>query len=538
LKEIITSKYNRYLLAGLALTVLCAWFSKGFYYPDERYQVLEFCNFKMGNPAAVLPWEFFMKVRAALLPVIAFVFATILNLVGLYNQITLAFVLRLFAGITAWFITCRFCLLLLSKFKTQGGKVVLIVMSLFLWFMPFLMVRFTVENVSGIVFLYGLYPILIINKQTANIFQRYLIAGLWFGITLFIRVQMVFAIAGFVAWLIFIRKTKWKNIVAIGISIVAAIGLNVLIDRWFYGSWVFTPYNYYYANVVKHVAADFGVRPFWFYFSEFITKGFPVISVLLLLLFIIGAFKNPKTPLLWIFIPFFLAHCLVEHKELRFLFPMTFIFIYIASQGFDYLLTIKTYQKFHKYVFIILILLCVPLLAYRTFIPAPISPIQSFVLPPEMELSNYYSKVGPHDSIMKYYKLAYEKYGRVYQYALTNYANMLIRDNDTDDAIPVYSSAITYYPHYLLSYFQLFSIYNSRHYEDKTDELAILFLKTYDKNPAQMYRDSNTTDSTIRDNCNHLLQYSVKCELSYSMKKKDTATYLDAYRRMQDLHMN
>jgi len=394
MNEIIHSKYARFFFAGLILTILCAWFSMGAYYYDEHFQVLEFCSYKMGTAVPnsySLPWEFFDKIRPSLLPDIAYVFGKILDWCSLYNPFTLAFLLRLFSGVSAWFIACRFCLLFLPRFKSLKGGKLLVLMSLFLWFIPFLTVRFTVENISGIILLYGIYSILSINEKTKNTFVRYIIAGFLFGIALFIRVQIAFAIAGFAAWLIFINKVNWKYIFVLVLSMIPAIGVNIVLDYWFYGEWTITPYNYYYENIVQHVASDFNTSPWWFYFPEFITNAFSPLSWLLLIMFFVGVYKNLKDPFVWMFIPFFVAHCIIGHKEFRFLFPVTFIFIYIVALGFDYLLykqsqskgkkvvPIKNdpvrniYQKIHVYVYVLSAIICVPLLIYRTVAPVQIS---------------------------------------------------------------------------------------------------------------------------------------------------------------------
>ena len=48
---------QRSLLILAAVTVITAWFSETFYFPDEHYQILEFMALKLGiTPAAELPW--------------------------------------------------------------------------------------------------------------------------------------------------------------------------------------------------------------------------------------------------------------------------------------------------------------------------------------------------------------------------------------------------------------------------------------------------------------------------------------------------
>jgi len=370
-KDIIGSKYSRLFFAGLALIILCAWFSTGFNQADEHFQVLEFCSYKMGiMPAAQLPWEFAQRVRATLLPGMAYVLVRVLNWLHIYNPFILTFILRLFVGIWSWFITCKLCLLLLSKFKGPKGEKLFILLSLFLWFVPYLAVRFTPENLSGIALLSGVYIILKMDEKKTYSWGGYIISGLLFGVSFFIRFQILFALAGLAAWLLFINKTKWKYIFTIGISMAFAIALNVVIDYWFYGQWTFTPFNYFDANITRHMAVQFGTNPWWFYFSEFFMKGVPPFSLILLVVFFIGMFKNLRDPFAWIIIPFIALHFFTPHKELRFLFPVAFIFVYLTALGFDYLLSKSYYLKMHRYVITILWCISIPTLLFRILAPA------------------------------------------------------------------------------------------------------------------------------------------------------------------------
>ncbi|HTB31808.1 MAG TPA: hypothetical protein VK808_07265 [Bacteroidia bacterium] len=369
MKEITQSKFVQFFYASLALTVICAWFSIGFHQADEHFQVLEFCNYKLGHLSfADSPWELQQKVRSTLLPDIAFLLVKGMDVIGLFNPFIVAFILRFIAGILSWFIVCKLCVLLAPQFKTRQGEKLFILMSLFLWFVPYLSVRFTAENVSGVVFLYGVYAILRHNEKASSC----ILAGLLFGISFFIRFQFAFAIIGLVAWLFFIKKTKVKFIFIMALSAMVAIGFNVLLDYWFYGQWVFTPFNYFYINIVQHKAAYFGVMPWWFYIPEFLMEAVPPISVFLAIAFIYGIAKNIKNPFVWIIIPFIASHFFIGHKEMRFLFPIVFIFIYCCAIGIDSFLAKNIYQKTFRFIYKLSIIICIPVLIYRTLIPAQV----------------------------------------------------------------------------------------------------------------------------------------------------------------------
>jgi hypothetical protein len=91
---------RRSLLILGAVTVVTAWFSVLFYFPDEHYQVLEFMSYKLGiTQASDLPWEFSARIRPWFQPLLYFLIAKPLILLGLTDIFTITFVLRLATGL-------------------------------------------------------------------------------------------------------------------------------------------------------------------------------------------------------------------------------------------------------------------------------------------------------------------------------------------------------------------------------------------------------------------------------------------------------
>lgn len=318
-------------------------------------------------PASGLPWEFHDRMRSTLLVLLVYGLAKVLAFFNLYNPFTLTFLLRLITGIVSWYVTSKVCLLLLPKLKTETAKKIFVLMAMLMWYVPYLSVRYTPENISGILLLLAFYGITKSEQNNKNVLLNYALAGLLLGISFFIRIQISFALAGFFAWLLFINKTRGKYIVAMLLPAIAAIGLNIVADHWFYGEWALTPVNYFVANIIEHKAAQFGTEPWWFYFFDFLNTALPPLSIILLLFFFAGIVKNMKDPFVWAIIPFILVHFAIAHKELRFLFPVSFMFFFIAGLGVDFLITKPWYQKAHKYVYAVLLIIAIPMLGYRTF---------------------------------------------------------------------------------------------------------------------------------------------------------------------------
>jgi len=58
-------------LSSVIIYSITAYFSVGYYYFDEHYQILEFANIKLGlTETESLPWEYAAKIRPSIQPLI------------------------------------------------------------------------------------------------------------------------------------------------------------------------------------------------------------------------------------------------------------------------------------------------------------------------------------------------------------------------------------------------------------------------------------------------------------------------------------
>jgi phosphatidylinositol glycan class B len=368
----IPLKYKKLFLLGLLLQIITAYFSLGHNNHDEHFQILEFCNYKLGlSPASDLPWEFAEQLRPALQPFIAFCYAKVLYAVGAYDPFTLTFLLRLSIGIFSWWVTCRIIVQVQDEFCTEKGKLLFAYAAFFIWWGSYLTVRFSSENLSATLFLLAVSFLLQLRNGQDKKRTLYLIAiGLVLGFSLVARLQIIFAFAGLGIWLLFIQKWKYRELFIITLSLAASVALCTLIDHWFYEKWIFTPYNYYYANIVKHVAASFGVQPWWWYFTEFFVAAVPPLSILLMILFFTGVRKRPVHVLSLSCILFIAGHCFISHKELRFMFPLALPFMFLACIGLDVLYQKYPMSKILNISINTVVAVNIGLLAYRAFAPA------------------------------------------------------------------------------------------------------------------------------------------------------------------------
>lgn len=369
--SIFKSPYRFILLSGLLVYLITAYFSIGYNHPDEHFQILEFCNYKLGlSPASELPWEFNDRIRPALQPTLAYLFIKFFKLLNIENPFTHALLLRILTALLSWFVICKISLFLLKEFTTEKGKIIFLCLNFFLWFVPFLSVRFGSENYSAITFFAAIYLILL-NRERASINNFQLLsAGFLLGLSFWFRFQIAFALLGLFIWLVYIQKLKWSTFFLLFSSGIVASLICLLIDFWFYGEFLFTPYNYFYSNIIEHKAAGFGTSPWWSYFTWFIIQCIPPLSIFLLYFFFIGIYKNPKHIFIFCLVPFLFCHMIVDHKELRFLFPMILCFNYLSAVGIDYYFSKEKLLKYRSVIYILILIVNIPLLLFRMFMPA------------------------------------------------------------------------------------------------------------------------------------------------------------------------
>ncbi len=372
MKAIFTSSYKNFFILSLFIYIITAYFSAGYHHPDEHFQILEFCNYKLGNSFSNdLAWEFSAQSRQALPVFLSFIIIKLLYFIKIANPFLIAFILRLIIVFSAWFIICKLCIALINNFKTERGKKLFVAMIMLLWFVPYTNVRFSSENLAGITFLYAAYILIRLSDLSAD--KKMILlpsTGLLLGFAFFFRFQIGFAIVGLVLWLIFINKLNWKSFFLLIFTGSISIIICICIDYWFFGNWLLSPVNYFNVQIVHDVVSNWGVSPWWYYFNLFFIQAIPPISIVLLIFFFIGLYKKPKNIFVWCIIPFLIAHFFVGHKEMRFLFPMVFAFIFLAAIGIDNFIASGKYKKLGRSLFILCAVINVPILIIRMFIPA------------------------------------------------------------------------------------------------------------------------------------------------------------------------
>ena len=354
---------------ALVWYAITAYFSIGYIHADEHYQILEFAEYIDGvNTSKDLAWEFEARLRPATQPIIAYFVIKITDFLSIDNPYNKALFLRLLTTILSVLTILLFTNSVKKWVHKQNWKLFLL-LSYFIWFLPFINVRFSSETWSGLSFLIAV-SLLIRNKRKN---YNFLLIGAILGLSFLFRYQIALAVIGLLAWLLFIRKEKFINLVLIAVSGLSMVLLGFFIDSWFYGEWVFVFWNYLYVNLVEGVAASFGTRPWYHYFLWIGYYAIPPIGLMIFLSLITVIYKKPKNIIIWIVVPFILVHSLIAHKELRFLFPIVnfvpIIFV-LFIQSFDWKILYNKWKYLFKISIVGLVLLNIILISIRSFIPA------------------------------------------------------------------------------------------------------------------------------------------------------------------------
>jgi phosphatidylinositol glycan class B len=331
----IAQTLRRSLLILSAVTVVTAWFSVLFYFPDEHFQILEFMSYRLGiTQPADLPWEFAARIRPWLQPMIYFAIAKPLLWLGLHDLFAVTFVLRLLTGLFSVAALAVFARAIIGTLDGEAERLFFVRYLPLFGFLPYLFVRTASESFAAAFFAIALAVAL--RGRGA---RRLAGAGLLCGLAFESRYQSAFLALGLFAWLAIIARARITALMAFMGGGLVALVIGTLADRWGYGAWGFPPWGYLQFNVLGGGAEhQFGREPFFAYLYLMPAQFFFAITLVLMAAMAAMWLRNPRHPVTWATLPFVLAHVLVAHKEARFLFPLAILATAFPVLGFSPLL--------------------------------------------------------------------------------------------------------------------------------------------------------------------------------------------------------
>jgi hypothetical protein len=311
------------LVVGLCFHLVAAWFSPGVIHPDEHQQYMEQA-FRLEYGYGALFWEQERGIRHPLLPSLLSLVLHLSDQAGLDDADVQAALLRLAMTILAYGAMSFLCW---SVF-VQGHRAAGLALALFLAFsidLIFVQARILSEVAAMVPLALALawWP------------RRPFLVGLALGVMITLRLQtapLALGMCSVALWhdLRSGSPLKMSGYLALG------LGATLLAAGWqdavFHGSWFHSFYTSVTAQVVEDGASQFGTAPANRYVVYGILQLLRV-SVFALPLFVWGIKQRPD--LGWSVFLFVALHSLIQHKEVRFLWPLAPIGCLLVAFGFE-----------------------------------------------------------------------------------------------------------------------------------------------------------------------------------------------------------
>jgi GPI mannosyltransferase 3 len=341
----------KYLIIYSVLITFVAIFSFDYYYPDEHFQTIEFSSYKMGiTKIEHMPWEYQAKMRPWLQSSIYYSISNVLFFLNIKDRFFHAFVYRMFGALLG--LAALFLIMLTSYGYNKDKRKAIVIMLVFLWVIPWLIVRTSSEAYSGIFSAIGIAYMCLCSNQVTGYKRLYspsvmFITGILLGLTFQFRYQAAFLIVGVLLWIAFIssinKRERINNLVFMLLGIFVTLVIGLAIDWWGYGSFTIAPWNYFRENIINKASENFGTSPFWDYIQSIpnimsdttdlqLFRILPYFAIISVFVFWI---RYPKHILTWATLAFVFLHAITPHKEARFMFPLAFFLPTIIALAFS-----------------------------------------------------------------------------------------------------------------------------------------------------------------------------------------------------------
>ncbi|MBK7947034.1 MAG: hypothetical protein IPJ85_17760 [Flavobacteriales bacterium] len=312
-----------------AVFITAAWFGVGLQSEDEFQHVILIAEHLRGHVGAeAMPIDFQAQWRGMLLPVIATgVFETCAFL-SITDPFTLTLLLRLITAAFALWVMHGLARSAKHTLRMEHHQA-LDTLNWFLWLVPILLIRFTGETWSALLFARGLALLLDDKPRSA------LAIGLWWGAAVIVRPAAAVLPVSAWLWSLLVKKDDRARLALIIGGGMIAIAILTVIDSICYGTPAIPLWNYFVAAITGQESARFTALP-WFHHGLFVIKYATIpIGALLFASLGILLWLKPRHVLVWLIIPFLIAHAIIPTKELRFLFPLVVLMPWLLVAAWD-----------------------------------------------------------------------------------------------------------------------------------------------------------------------------------------------------------
>lgn len=304
------------------LRVWLSWYDHSVFWPDEIHQSLEQAHRAVFG-YGLLSWEFRDGARSWFFPGAIAALWQVASALGVDSSLTFVMLARLLM-VACSVAAIGFAAKLAAD--TQGTRAGLASAVILATFPPAVVFSYRgmSETASAPLIAVGAWLLSRRSERSA------LYAGLFMALACLCRYQNGLFVLVFVATLLLQRR--WREGLAFcgagaGVALVGG-----LLDWATWGRPFHSFITYIDFNLLRDGASTFGVEPFSFYASVLWSSTGPLI-VPLAVCFLVGAAREPV--LGGAVLAFVLAHCVLPHKEFRFLVPCLPLFATVAGIGVD-----------------------------------------------------------------------------------------------------------------------------------------------------------------------------------------------------------
>ncbi|XP_071438647.1 GPI mannosyltransferase 3 [Hetaerina americana] len=320
----------RLFLLFLTLKLLSVIVVRTYFVPDEYWQSLEVAH-KLAFGYGQLTWEWSEGIRSYIYPAFIAALYKALEFFGLDSREALILIPRIFQAILSSVCDYYFWLWVRDQTGTKGNWAVVTIATSWFWF--YCGSRTIINTIEMVLTVFALssFPW---NEKDGYVGRSTFLVP--------VGLACVMRPTAFVVWLPFClyhlsrvsNKTAviLKKYLPIGIL---SIALSVLVDTYFYGKLIFTPWNFFMMNVFNGVGAFYGIHGlYWYVFC-----GLPVILGVNLIPFLYGAWRilKNKEPAIESVLLFGITWTIflfsfLPHKEFRFILPVLPMALFICCR--------------------------------------------------------------------------------------------------------------------------------------------------------------------------------------------------------------
>lgn len=316
------------LLVALGIRLVAAFFSKGFAFSDDHFDVITIAQGWLDGLPLWLNEP--MPPRHSMLYVLIHyaIFYT-MEAVGVFSPDVKMTVVRLVHALYSLLVV-YFGYRLTEQLSNKANARMVGLMLALVWFMPFMSVRNLVEMVCIPPFLAAFYLMVRQEKAKLSRIAPYFWAGVLFALAFAFRYHTMLFGAG--AGLVLLYQRKWAQAMAVLAGfLLAAFAVQGTIDIIFFDYPFHSIVAYYQYNSAH--ANDFSSGPVYRFALTVLGFLVPPVSAFLVVGYARTARVEPK--LFWGGLIFFVAHSLFPNKQERFILPLLPVIMILGIIGWQ-----------------------------------------------------------------------------------------------------------------------------------------------------------------------------------------------------------